>query len=116
MSVATPPQTFHNKVIAITGASRGIGLAVTKHLLARGATVSMCATSSENLAKALDEIHQEFPDAKDRVMTCIVDISKLETVRSWIKQTVAKFGPLDGCCNNAGEWVDIYMFESGVLT
>lgn len=105
MSVATPAQTFQNKVIAITGASRGIGLAVTKYLLARGATVSMCATSSENLAKALDEIHQELPDAKDRVMTCIVDISKLETVRSWIEQTVARFGPLDGCCNNAGEWI-----------
>ncbi|KAK8045765.1 hypothetical protein PG996_013829 [Apiospora saccharicola] len=103
MSVSNPPQTFQNKVIAITGASRGIGLAVTKHLIARGATVSMCATSSENLTKALDEIHQEFPEAKDRVMTCIVDISKLETVRSWIEQTVAKFGPLDGCCNNAGK-------------
>ncbi|KAK8063046.1 2-5-dichloro-2-5-cyclohexadiene-1-4-diol dehydrogenase [Apiospora hydei] len=97
------PATFQNKVIAITGASRGIGLAVAKYLLARGATVSMCATSSENLAKALEEIHKEFPDAKDRVMTCVVDISKLDSVKSWIDQTVAKFGPLDGCCNNAAK-------------
>lgn len=100
MSLAAP---FQDKVIAITGASRGIGLALTKYLIARGAAVSMCATSSENLATAVESILQEFPDAKDRVMTCVVDISKLGTVKSWIEQTVAKFGRIDGCCNNAGQ-------------
>ncbi|KAF2822628.1 NAD(P)-binding protein [Ophiobolus disseminans] len=98
---AVNPQPFAGKVIAVTGASRGTGLALTKYLLARGATVSMCATSSKNLEKAAAEINQEFPEAKDRYWTCVVDISKLETVKSWVEQTVAKFGKLDGCANVA---------------
>jgi len=101
-SYAVNPQLFASKVIAVTGVSRGTGLALTKYLLARGATVSMCATSSQNLAKAAAEIDREFPKVKDHYWTCVVDISKLETVNSWIEQTVAKFGKLDGCANVAG--------------
>jgi NAD(P)-dependent dehydrogenase (short-subunit alcohol dehydrogenase family) len=102
---AVNPQPFAGKVITVTGASRGTGLALTKYLLARGATVSMCATSAENLAKAAAEIDKEFPEAKERYWTCVADIGKLETVKSWIEQTVAKFGKLDGCANVAGKWV-----------
>jgi NADPH:quinone reductase-like Zn-dependent oxidoreductase len=100
---AVNPQPFAGKVITVTGASRGTGLALTKYLLARGATVSMCATSSANLDNAAAEIDQDFPEARDRYWTCVVDISKLDTVKSWIEQTVAKFGKLDGCANVAGE-------------
>jgi NAD(P)-dependent dehydrogenase (short-subunit alcohol dehydrogenase family) len=96
-------QPFAGKVITVTGASRGVGLALTKYLLARGATVSMCATSAENLAKAAAEIESEFPEAKERYWTCIVNIANLATVKLWIEQTVAKFGPLDGCANVAGK-------------
>ena len=99
---AVNPQPFAGKVITITGASRGTGLALSKYLLARGATVSMCATTASNLEKAASEIDQEFPDAKGRYWTCVADISKPETVKSWIEQTVAKFGKLDGCANVAG--------------
>jgi NAD(P)-dependent dehydrogenase (short-subunit alcohol dehydrogenase family) len=50
------PQPFVGKVIAVTGASRGVGLALTKYLLACGAIMSMCATSEKSLAKAVAEI------------------------------------------------------------
>jgi hypothetical protein len=94
---AVNAQPFAGKVIAITGASRGLGLALTKYLLARGAIVSMCATSETNLANAVSEISDlNFPNVKDRYMTSIVDISNLSTVKTWIDATVAKFGKLDG--------------------
>lgn len=93
---------FQDKVFAATGASRGAGLATARHLLARGAKISMAATSEENLAKALAGIHQDIPEAKDRVLTMICDISKQEQVEAWINATVAKFGPLDGAANVAG--------------
>ncbi|KAF2705031.1 2,5-dichloro-2,5-cyclohexadiene-1,4-diol dehydrogenase [Pleomassaria siparia CBS 279.74] len=106
---AVNPQPFAGKIISITGASRGTGLALSKYLLARGAIVSMCATSAENLAKASKEIDEEFPEAKDRYWTFVVDIAKLDTVKSWIEQTVAKFGKLDGCANVAAvEQREIY--------
>lgn len=99
---AVNPQPFAGKVIAITGVSRGLGLALSKYLLVRGATVSMCATSSENLSKASEEINNEIPDAKGRFWTCPADISNLDSVGSWMEQTVAKFGKPDGCANVAG--------------
>ncbi|KAF2021459.1 2,5-dichloro-2,5-cyclohexadiene-1,4-diol dehydrogenase [Aaosphaeria arxii CBS 175.79] len=98
-AVNTKP--FADKVICVTGASRGTGLALSKYLLARGATVSMCATSADNLAKAAKEIEEEFPEAKDKYWTFVADIANLAAVKEWIKQTVAKFGPLDGCANVA---------------
>ena len=61
------------------------------------------ATSVDNLSKATKEIDAELPDAKDRYWTCVVDIANLDSVRSWIEETVAKFGKLDGAANVAGE-------------
>ncbi|TEA21784.1 Levodione reductase [Colletotrichum sidae] len=95
------PYPFKNKVIAVTGASRGTGLALARYLLVRGATVSMCSTTEQNLAAALEGIERDLPDAKGRVMTAVVDIAKHETVKSWIEQTVEKFGKLDGAANVA---------------
>ncbi|WYZ45335.1 hypothetical protein EsH8_VIII_000651 [Colletotrichum jinshuiense] len=92
---------FQDKVIAITGASRGTGLALTRYLLVRGATVSMCATSADNLAAALAGIEKDIPEAKSRVMSTVVDISKPDTVKAWVDETVAKFGKLDGAANVA---------------
>jgi NAD(P)-dependent dehydrogenase (short-subunit alcohol dehydrogenase family) len=99
---AVNPQPFAGKVITITGASRGTGLALSKYLLARGASVSGCATSEENLAKAAKEIEAEFPEAKDRYWARVVDIRDLDAVRSWIEETVTRFGKPDGCANVAG--------------
>jgi NAD(P)-dependent dehydrogenase (short-subunit alcohol dehydrogenase family) len=96
-------QPFAGKVITVTGGSRGTGLALCKYLLARGATVSACATSADNLAKATLEIEHAFPEAKDRFWTKVVDIAQISMVKEWIDETVAKFGKLDGCANVAGE-------------
>ncbi|PVH94039.1 NAD(P)-binding protein [Periconia macrospinosa] len=106
---AVNPQPFAGKVITVTGASRGTGLALSKYLLARGATVSMCATTAANLEKAAKEIDELLPDAKSRYWMKVVDIGVPENVKSWIEETVQKFGPLDGCANVAAvEQRDIY--------
>ncbi|KAI4704073.1 hypothetical protein J4E81_001137 [Alternaria sp. BMP 2799] len=64
-------------------------------------TLPHAATSVDNLSKATKEIDAELPDAKDRYWTCVVDIANLDSVRSWIEETVAKFGKLDGAANVA---------------
>jgi NAD(P)-dependent dehydrogenase (short-subunit alcohol dehydrogenase family) len=97
------PYPFKGKVIAVTGASRGTGLALSRYLLVRGAKVSMAATTEANLASALAGIEKDIPDVEDRVMTYVVDIGAAEQVKAWIEATVAKFGQLDGAANVAGQ-------------
>lgn len=75
------PCPFKDKVIAVTGASRGTGLALTKYLLLRGAKVSMAATSKDNLNKAVAEIEKDIPDVKDRVMSFPVDVTNPKDVQ-----------------------------------
>lgn len=97
------PYPFRDKVIVVTGGSRGLGLAVARYLLIRGAKVAIAATSESNLAKALQGILTDIPEVKDRISTTALDISKGDQVEAWINSTVAKWGKLDGAANMAGE-------------
>ncbi|KAK8034074.1 NAD(P)-binding protein [Apiospora rasikravindrae] len=112
--MAPPTLTpFQDRVIAVTGGSRGAGLAVVRYLLERGAKVSTCATSETNLATAVAGIEKDMPEAKDRVMTTVVDIGKNDSVKAWIDATVAKWGKLDGAANVAGRMhTKVYPVES----
>ncbi|KAK7995909.1 NAD(P)-binding protein [Apiospora marii] len=113
--MAPPTLTpFQDKVIAVTGGSRGAGLAVVRYLLQRGAKVSTCATSATNLAAAVASLEQELPEAaiRDRLMTTVVDIAQNASVKAWIDATVARWGKLDGAANVAGRMHDkVYPVE-----
>ncbi|KAK3686731.1 hypothetical protein LTR37_019523 [Vermiconidia calcicola] len=87
--------SMEGKVVAITGGASGIGLAIAKVLTSRGAKVSIADMSEPNLDKAKETI-------KGEVMTCKVDVRNLSEVQDWLKQTVDKFGKLDGAANFAG--------------
>ncbi|OAL43631.1 NAD(P)-binding protein [Pyrenochaeta sp. DS3sAY3a] len=87
------------KVIAITGGASGIGLATAKLLASRGASLSLADVSEEGLKAALEMIRSEHDI---EIMTFALDVRKPEQVNAWIKETVSKFGKLDGAANIAG--------------
>ncbi|KAM6513589.1 hypothetical protein FALCPG4_015976 [Fusarium falciforme] len=91
---------FAGKVIVITGAARGIGLATARYLAARGATISLADILKPELEKATADIAKDFPGTS--VLHAIVDVRRREAVDSWIKNTKESFGRIDGCVNNAG--------------
>jgi ketoreductase len=84
-----------NKVAIITGASRGIGLAIARKLRADGASVSLCARSSELLKKHEAEMG-------DRALAVAMDIRDQKNVESGIRRVVDRFGKIDIIVNNAG--------------
>jgi NAD(P)-dependent dehydrogenase (short-subunit alcohol dehydrogenase family) len=87
------------KVIAITGAASGIGLA-TAHLLAsRGATLSLADMSSEALAEHSSDIRTKH---SVQVHEFVLDVRKTSLVDAWIKDIITQFGKLDGTANMAG--------------
>ena len=92
--------SFEGKVVCITGAGSGIGLATAKVLASRGAKLALAEIKEATLEKAVSEIKAATPGVE--VIGTVVDVSKHDSVDSWIAETVKHFGRLDGAANVAG--------------
>ena len=84
-----------NKVVLITGASRGIGAASARAFAAEGAKVALVARSAEQIESLAAEI-----GTNAIAITC--DVASYDDVVSAIAQTEDAFGPLDVFIGNAG--------------
>ena len=89
-----------NKTAAVTGGTRGIGLAIVKKYLENGANVVVMGSRKETVDKALDKLRAEDPDAKV-IGLCpnLQDPAEVEKAVATVKET---FGSLDIMVNNAG--------------
>lgn len=91
-------KNLKGKVIVITGASSGIGLACSKAFAQAGLKVVMAARNPEKLAEAANAVKAITPD----VLTVPTDVSVEDDCRNLIEQAVARFGGIDIMLNNAG--------------
>ncbi|NIG54687.1 SDR family NAD(P)-dependent oxidoreductase [Chitinophaga sp. Cy-1792] len=80
----------------ITGASKGIGLLLTRLLLQEGYCVAAASRNLQQLISAVGE------DASERFLPIFLDITDSDAVTEAINRTVAHFGGLDIVVNNAG--------------
>jgi len=83
-----------DRVVIVTGAARGIGLAATQLFLAEGAIVVMVDNDNDELTSASTDIQNVLP------VCC--DVSDPDQVSSMITQTLASYGRIDCLVNNAG--------------
>jgi len=83
-------------VAFVTGAARGIGLAIANWFLAHKYRVVLIDIDSTTLAKTERELNTE------RALAIVCDISKPDQVQSAVDQVTAKFGRIDALVNNAG--------------
>lgn len=90
--------TLSESVIAITGASSGIGEATARLLAARGATVVLGARRTEHL----DRIAAEITAAGGSATAVAVDVSVLSDLERFTHTAVDRFGRLDVLVSNAG--------------
>ena len=86
-------QDLSEKVIAVTGAASGIGLATAHYFAKRGASLSLADIAQEGLENAIISITKESPNTQ--VLGTVVDVSKTEDVEAWIQKTVSNLGKLD---------------------
>ena len=98
-----PPQ----KVALVTGAARGIGLAVAKRFLADGFCVALLDIEGDLLAKSVTALAE--PDVTLAV-TC--DVSDANAVSSSFMKIERRFGRLDALVNNAGVAVFALLMET----
>ncbi len=86
------------KVVAITGASSGIGEAAGRLLAASGARVLLGARRADRL----EAIAADIRKGKGEVDIGVIDVSKREDLASFVKKAQDRFGRLDVLISNAG--------------
>ena len=87
-----------DKVVAITGASGGIGAALAEHLGGRGASLVLAARR----AGALEEVASR---CGSRVHPVVADVTSRAEVRRIVEEGVARFGRIDAWVNNVGRGI-----------
>lgn len=89
---------FENKVVVITGGSRGLGAALARSYSEEGASVSLCATDKERLDEVVAEIRKGGRDA----LAVHCDVTDKDDIARFKQETLNHFGKIDILINNAG--------------
>jgi len=92
--------SLKDKVIAITGAASGIGLATARVCAERGALLALSDIQPDVLDRSVAELKVEFPNTE--IVGTVVDVTDSKSVDSWTAATLQHFGRLDGAANIAG--------------
>jgi citronellol/citronellal dehydrogenase len=105
MSPATPPAaSLAGKTLFVTGASRGIGLAIALRAARDGANIAIAAKTEAPHPKLTGTIHTaaaEIEKAGGRALPLVVDVRDETAVREAIARTAQHFGGIDIVVNNA---------------
>jgi citronellol/citronellal dehydrogenase len=96
--------SLSGRTLFISGASRGIGLAIAKRVAADGANVALVAKTADPHPKLEGTIYtaaKEIEDAGGNALPILGDVRDGESVESAVAQAVQQFGGIDICVNNA---------------
>ncbi len=118
MFVAMPPKAppiplppgrrrFENKIVAITGATSGIGRAAALQFAAEGAKVAFCGRRAGLGA----EVERQIRHAGGEATYIKADVLVEDEVKAFIDRTVATYGRLDVAFNNAGITIEKPLHE-----
>jgi len=88
------------KVTLVTGGSRGIGLAVARAFVLRGAHVMITATTDSSIAGAVREL--ESLSGAGTVHGRVADVRSYDTVQRMVDEAASRLGGIDVLVNNAG--------------
>jgi NAD(P)-dependent dehydrogenase (short-subunit alcohol dehydrogenase family) len=96
--IRTTRYTLRDKVVLITGGSRGLGLVLARHICARGGNVALIARDREELARAKDDLAPRG----GKVLTVECNLLDAEQIQSAVRRIIDRFGKIDVLINNAG--------------
>lgn len=90
---------FKDKIIAVTGAGRGIGQEIARAFAAEGARVALISRSESSCGAAAEEINKSFPGS---CTAYPVDVADHEAVQQLAKRIGDDLGAINVLVNNAG--------------
>jgi NAD(P)-dependent dehydrogenase (short-subunit alcohol dehydrogenase family) len=89
---------LENKSAIVTGATRGIGLAIAKGFVEAGARVAICGRKQESV----DAVVSEFGDHADRVLPVAAHVGNADEIDKLVEKAEAELGTINVLVNNAG--------------
>lgn len=89
---------FKNRVVLITGGSRGLGLVMAREFAREGARLAICARNSEELGRARADLESQGAE----VFETVCDVRNQDDVNRMVEAVRARFGRIDVLINNAG--------------
>jgi citronellol/citronellal dehydrogenase len=104
--------TFKNKVVIITGASRGIGRAIALKLAEAGASLVLAAKTKDPhafLEGTIESVAEEVQKAGGKALPFQIDLRNSDDIDTLINTTISYFGHINGLINNAGA---IYLTDT----
>ena len=90
---------YKDKVVIVTGASSGIGLASARKFASLGAKVVLASRSIDKLKEISDELNEKF---NGQVICVKTDVTKEDDCKKLVECTLEHFGKIDILVNNAG--------------
>jgi NAD(P)-dependent dehydrogenase (short-subunit alcohol dehydrogenase family) len=97
-AIRTARYTLRDKVVLITGGSRGLGLVLARHICAQGGSVALIARDPEELARA----KADLAPRGGAVLTIQCDLLDASQIEAAVRQIIDFFGKIDILINNAG--------------
>jgi meso-butanediol dehydrogenase / (S,S)-butanediol dehydrogenase / diacetyl reductase len=89
-------------VAIVTGAARGIGLAIARWFLNKGYRVALIDIDADTLTPAAAQLKEVLGEEGGRLLALHTDVSRPEQVQAAVQRTVQAFGRIDALVNNAG--------------
>ncbi|MBZ5486880.1 SDR family oxidoreductase [Halomonas aquamarina] len=99
---------LREKVIAITGGARGLGLAIARELGRAGAAIALLDMSEKALNDAVSSLVAEDITAQ----AFVVDVADEDSVITAFARIAARMGPISGCVSNAGITEDALLVKA----
>ena len=104
--------SMKDKIIVITGGSRGIGLETAKDLLRQGAKVIIGCRDSIQANKAINTIHNH--SQRSRFIFIHLNLIDYDNIKLFVEEIKSKFGKIDILINNAGSCFRNFTLSDGI--
>ncbi len=104
-----------NKVIVVTGGTKGIGRAIAEKFAKEGFNIGVCARNDNDLISMLKFWETNFPNSN--LFTFNADVSNKNQLQSFVNHLVSKYLTIDVVVNNAGVYFpgEVLTAEDGAL-